>query len=113
MATTRFQLTTEGQQFAQEGVVRLRVAFTGTSEGVTRYYGQRSCPILEISTTDVIQTTDDWASSNLTQMHVPTNTYRQGAAKEAGPMFEDVTGSTTEGDVDVDLDPIFDTVRGV
>lgn len=111
MATARFQLTVEGRQFAVASEVKFRVGFTGTSGGSTRYYSQRSCPIITIGQTDIIQTTDDWAIGNLTNMIVPTRTKRGGVARDPGMMFEDVTGTTTPGDVDVDLDTIFDTVR--
>jgi len=112
----RFQLTTAGKQFAQAGYFRFRVAFTGSTGGVTRYYQQRDCPVIQMGhpgLNDVLGTTNVWAISNMRLMKVPDQTRRGGSKKDSGLVFEDVTSTTTPGDVDQDLDVIFDIVRNV
>lgn len=110
----RFQLTTQGKQFAQAGYFRFRVAFTGNSGGVTRYYRQQDCPVIQLGhpgLNDILGTTDAWATSNMQLMKVPDQTRRGGSKKNSGLVFEDVTSTTDPGDVDQDLDVIFDSVR--
>lgn len=111
MAQSRFQLTTEGLQLMADGHVHVRVGFTCGSEDQTCYYSQKQCPRIDVQETDVLGTTDEWAANNLALMQVPTRTRRAGVLRNPGAVFEDVTGSTVPGDVTVDLDPIFDTVR--
>jgi hypothetical protein len=111
MAKTRFQVTTEGAQFADgEGNILFRTAFSRTSGGSTKYFNQRHCPVITIVASDVLQTEDDWATGNLEKMGVPNRTLRGGVRKDPGLMFDDVTATTTEEDVTVDLDTIFNQV---
>lgn len=115
-APTRFRLTLVGQQMIARGQVtthaQFRTMFSGTDMGgATRIYNQRRCPIISVDAADVLQTSDDFAIACLAVMEVRNLGRRNGQMMSTGLMFEDVTGSTVEGDVTVNLDTLFDTVR--
>jgi hypothetical protein len=70
---------------------------------------QKNAPTITIKNAppQIVGTNNDWAQGCLEHFHAPQNTVRNGLRRQAGPLFIDVTATTTPGDVDVDLDPIF------
>ena len=109
MAQKRYQLTAAGQTLVSGGVFRFRVGFSVENGGSIHYCSQSLCPIITMNGSDVIGTDNDWAKETIGKFIVPGNSHRGGSnhpnAEEY--VFEDVTGSTVEGDVDLDLDTIF------
>ena len=107
MAAKRFRLSAVGKQMRTEAF-RFRVGFRDGS----RYCSQKKCPVITVSDTDVLATTDIWAQENLAVMRAAGRSRRNGKTHPVGQIWEDVTDATEEGDVTQDLDTVFDSVRG-
>jgi len=94
--------------FMRDGKFQFRVAFDRIQDDTLKFFERTKCPIIQISPEEVLQTENETAQRMLENFIVPTNTVRNGATREAGHLFVDVTATETE--YDVDLDAIFDSV---
>lgn len=108
-AAKRYLLTEKAVPFVRGGEFSFRIRFDQPTETGRVILRRDKCPIITINEGNVVQTTNVTAQKMLERFIVPQNTIRNGQKHEEGNIFEDVTGS--QEDFDLDLDPIFESVE--
>lgn len=91
--------------FVSDGLFRFRVAFDKTEDGIHKFCSKSRCPLISIPVDAVIQTENETAQRMIEHFAVPTRTERNGKKRKEGLLFQDVTATTDE--YDVDLDSVF------
>lgn len=101
----RFKLTQDmiDSWYTESGQYKFRVGFD--KDNGTCICGPKLCPIIQISDTDVVQTTNETAQKYLVENRIPQGMLINGQRPPAGPVWEDVTGTIPVANVD--LDPYF------
>jgi len=94
--------------FIRDGKFSFRIAFDKIVNGKPKMMHRSRCPVIAISEDEVVQTENETAQRMLENFIVPTKTVRNGATRQGGHLFEDVTATATE--YDIDLDATFDAV---
>lgn len=94
--------------FMREEQFSFRIAFDKIIAGVPKMMHRSRCPIISMLPNEVLQVENETAQRMLENFIVPTKTVRGGVTRQEGHLFEDVTATATE--YDIDLDAIFDTV---
>ena len=96
------------EPFLRDGKFSFRIAFDMYVSGMPKAMHRSRCPVIEMLPTDVLQTENETAQRMLENFIVPTSTVRNGATRESGHLFVDVTETETE--YDIDLDAIFSAI---
>ena len=112
MAAKRYQLTTEAKASSkiQAGNFRFRVSYQKTVGDNDVYVHHKNTSIIVMGQNDILSTENTHAQQMMDAFHIPDRTTRAGSSDNptgTSMVFEDVTGSTTEGDVDINLDTMY------
>ena len=104
-----YQLNTAlAAPFMRGGIFSFRIAFDTYGGAKPKKRDRKLCPIIELTSDQIIQTENETAQTILENFAVPTGTVRNGATRPGGLLFTDVTA--TETTYDVDLDAIVDAL---
>jgi hypothetical protein len=105
-----YQLNAElAEPYMRDGKFSFRVAFDDTDkDGRFTRYNLVRCPLISIAKSDVLQTENETAQRMLERFCAPQNTLRNDKKRKAGNLFNDVTASVKE--YNVDLDDVFTKV---
>jgi hypothetical protein len=113
MALKRYKLKPHAAPFARPEpggapMLKFRIRFgIPISGGRTRVAVKEKCPLVGLRLNEIIQTGNEVAQFFIEHFTAPNNTKRGGVAREGGLLFEDVTA--TEPDFDLNLDPLLPT----
>lgn len=104
-AAKRYKLTQEmiDSFYTQDGKFQFRTGFD--KDNGNCICGPMLCPVIEITDTDVVQTTNATAQDYLLHFRIPQGISKNGVKPPAGPVWLDVTA--TQPVANVDLDPYF------
>jgi len=98
--------------FSRKGQFSFRVSYgLPLPGGGNVIVNQTKCPVITLPVGGVVSTSNFTAQTMIENFKTPTKTVRNGARREAGFLFTDVTGETEPGDEDVNLDSLLPSSR--
>ena len=110
MPQKRYKLDPKANAFIKGGLFSCRIGYEKTNpDGTKTLISQKSMPVVQLSNTDIVATTNAWAQKNIENFAVPCKTKRNHTPSglTGEHCFDDVTATTTETDVTLNLDSIF------
>lgn len=104
MASKKYRLTSRAQPFERDSKFQFRLTYSrGQPNGGMRLITQSNAPIITIDSGSTVSSSDVIAQMMIEKFNAPVKTFRNGEAREAGPLFVE---DHSNGDADLNLDDI-------
>lgn len=105
----RYKITQDTISYLlKNNTYHFRVGYEKVIDGKKYLYSQKTCPVVGVTAVDIIQTENEFSQNNIKETKNFAGRIVNGQRLSEFYIFEDVTNTTVEGDVTVNLDSLFD-----